>query len=61
VEDKELDEGVKLHFNGGGHFECSNCDWATNELVKAQRHKKLYNHMIWMSLLGSHKKEARDE
>ena len=52
TEDKEWDEGIELHFDGGGgKFECANCDWATNDYDKALRHKELYAHKFWMSLL----------
>lgn len=64
VQDKEWYEGIKLHFDGGGgKFECANCDWATNQEDKALRHRELFNHTFWMSLLTAiqtHKRLEKD-
>lgn len=51
-EEKEWNEGIEQHYDkGGGDYECANCDWATNDKEKADRHREFYDHKLWSSLI----------
>ena len=56
VEDIEWDEGVKLKFGKGGIYDCMNCDWATNDKEKAERHRqfhiKYHNNNLPLQMIG---------